>query len=150
MTWPCSRLLKTTFRDRIQIQMLKTKDPALSKQTAIEISCNAYRSAIIENLSNVLMASGILNYTIFLLFNSTSVSVSIKVGGKRRLWQCILACSPTECSLHSPECGFHSPSRSCTQAEEANNNDRHGWQTYYQRYASRSIRPVVVHQTGTQ
>nr|CCA14710.1 conserved hypothetical protein [Albugo laibachii Nc14] len=42
---------KTIVRERLQLQMYETADPALSKQTAIEIACYAYRSAIIEHSS---------------------------------------------------------------------------------------------------
>ena len=43
---------KTIVRERLQLQMYGTVDPALFKQAAIEISCYAHRSAIIENSSN--------------------------------------------------------------------------------------------------
>ena len=59
--------------------MYETADPALSKQTAIEIACYVYRSAIIDDSSNAIEGFGVLDYTLFLLFKSTSVSVSIKL-----------------------------------------------------------------------
>nr|CCA27473.1 hypothetical protein ALNC14_136170 [Albugo laibachii Nc14] len=49
---------KTIVRERLQLQMYETADPALSKQTAIEIACYAYRSAIIEQFSNAIEGSG--------------------------------------------------------------------------------------------
>nr|CCA27457.1 PREDICTED: similar to conserved hypothetical protein [Albugo laibachii Nc14] len=45
---------KTIVRERLQLQMYETADPALSKQIAIEIACYAYRSAIIEQSSNAI------------------------------------------------------------------------------------------------
>ena len=45
---------KTIIRDCLQLQMYEKADPALSKQTAIEIACYAYRSAIIDNSSNAI------------------------------------------------------------------------------------------------
>nr|CCA27190.1 AlNc14C473G11844 [Albugo laibachii Nc14] len=45
---------KTIVRERLQLQMYETANPALSKQTAIKIACYAYRSAIIEHSSNAI------------------------------------------------------------------------------------------------
>ena len=59
--------------------MYETADPALSKQTAIDFACCAYRSDIIENSSNSIEGFQGLDYNISLLFNSTSVSVVIKI-----------------------------------------------------------------------
>lgn len=43
---------KTIIRERLQLQMYETADPTLSKKTAIEIACDAYRSTIIEHSNN--------------------------------------------------------------------------------------------------
>ena len=48
---------KTIVYDRLQLQMYESADPALSKQTAIEIACYPYRITIIENSSNAIEGS---------------------------------------------------------------------------------------------
>ena len=45
---------KTIIRERLQLQVYETKNPALSKQTAIEIACYAYRIAIIDHSRNAI------------------------------------------------------------------------------------------------
>ena len=45
---------KTIVYDRLQLQMYESADPALSKQTAIEIACYAYHSTITEDSNNTI------------------------------------------------------------------------------------------------
>ena len=71
---------KTIVRERLQLKMYETADPALSKQTSIDIACYAYPHAIIEDSSNITETYGVLDYNPSLLLNYTSVSVSIKMG----------------------------------------------------------------------
>ena len=59
--------------------MYETADSEQSKQTAIEIGFYANAAPSMRTPEKHLKASGVLDYTISLLFNSTSVSVSIKV-----------------------------------------------------------------------
>ena len=51
------KAFKTITRERLQLQMYGAAHPTLSKQTAIEVACDAYRSAIIEHYSDAIEGS---------------------------------------------------------------------------------------------